>query len=298
MCFGNTVAGPSQYNLQSSSSTQKTKYDPWVTQAGQNIIGQMQGAVSANPAQSYSGPATASFGDQWGTATNYLTNALSQGGTPQMTGASNMLTNFLGGLNPNAPVSEYMSPYVDATLAPTIRNIQQNANLQGAENAHAATMAGQYGGTGMGVRQALLDNNTNQQISDATSQAYANAWNQAQAARNAMQGTYLTGTGQLGGLGAQLGSYLSGLAGGLGNMGSAEQKAGQTGIGEQLSINKQNALLPVQQLSPLSAALAAIPKNSTTNTNSVGNSTGSSTQTDNSGYQAIGSILGGLLAGL
>jgi hypothetical protein len=302
MCFGSTQQGPTNYGLQSQTTNQtsNTTYDPWVTQTGQNVVGQMQNAVAANPAQQYTGPTQAAFGNQWGTAGDYLTQALASGGPSQLQGAGNAFSSFLSGIDPNAPVSSYMDPYVQATLQPTIQNINLQRNQQGAENARAATMAGQYGGTGMGVNNALTNRYADQAIGNASGQAYSNAYNSALQTRNNMMSQFLQGASGLGGVGSSLGQYGANVAGALGGMGAKEQAAGQTGITTDLASIKQNALLPVQQLSPLAAALGTIPKNSTTNTQgtTTGNTSSSSNSIDNSGYGMLGSLASALLMGI
>ncbi len=298
MCFGGTQQGPTtqNYGNQASTSIAATTYDPATIARGNSIMDKMQGAVSSNPAELYNGPAKADFGSQWGIAGDWLKNALGQGSPANLSDAGKMISQVLAGMNPNASTADFMSPYVQATLDPVIRNIQQQANLQGAGNARDATMAGQYGGSAQGVRQALLDRNTQQNIGDAAASVYDRAFNSANQTRLATLGQFLGGAGQLGNIGQAQGSYGAQLAGALGGMGANEQKAGQTGINTELAINKQNALLPVQQLSPLAAALASIPKNSTTVTNSTGATanTGTSSQPDNTGFGLLGALLAGI----
>ena len=186
--------------------------------------------------------------------------------------------------NPNA-VANYMNPYLQNTLAPSLQLLNQQYGMQNVANNAQATQAGAFGGSRMGVQNAL----TNQAQNLATNQLVGNAYNQAYNTANTnMQSAANLGIqgaqAGLAGIGAQQAGYNSAGAAGsnLSNIGTAQLGAQQSvaglqnAYGAQQQQQQQNILntgaqnystmqaYPMQQLQQLEGLYTGAPTNTTT----------------------------------
>ena len=269
---------------QQQFQSQSTSYQPWVTQAGQNLY---QGLASQYPNWTpYSGATQGAFGAGTGTATNFGTNVL--GSTPSgLQGSGNTLQSVINSINPQAGPGQYMNPYVQATLAPTLQNIEQGRQQQIQSNGAGATMAGAFGGTGQGVENSLSNQMADQAIGNASGQAYSNAYNSAIGQQQQSLQTLL---GAAGGQ-ASIGGQQTSLAQLLASIGGQQQQANQTGIQNAINLNTQNQTMPLSQGSTLASILQGIPKNSNTSGFSSGST--QATTPNNSLMSLLGSLAGG-----
>lgn len=293
MCFGG--GGSSQQQTQMQSTSGSSGYDPWVTQGGKGIYDQASQWLSNNPWQNYTGPLSASFGEPFNQATNYLSDLLGKT-NPFTTQAAGGYQSVMGAIDPNASISDYMSPYLKAVLAPQLDAINQAAGEQGQANDAAATMQGAYGGTGSGLARALLNKNTQQQIANTTGAAYNNAFTNAQGARLQNLQTLMNASQGLGGLGQQAFSQGTTLASLLAGLGSQQQQAWQTGIQNALNLHTTDQMGQMRQFTSLAALLQALPKNQWNQSFSVGSSNGQSQQANNTGMGLLGTLLGSLFS--
>lgn len=181
-----------------------------------------------------------------------------------------------------------MNPYVQATLNPTLQNLQIANAQQHQQTGAAATLSGAYGGTAQGVQNSLTDYFTGQNVANASGQAYSNAYNSA-------INQYQTSLNQLlgaGGAQASLGnaemSGNTGLATLLASIGAQRQQAGQTGIQNAINLNQQNQTMPLSQGATLASILSGIPNDMVSHSNTVGQTT----QPNNVLYALLGSLLG------
>lgn len=284
------MGGKSTSNQSQSVNTSNT-FDPWVTSAGQGLYNNANAFAAGHPYQGYDGPTQGAFGPETGMASSHLQDMLAAGTDPGTKSAMGGYQNVMDSINPNASVSSFINPFVDATLSPTIRNINESADTQRMKNGADASMAGAWGGSGMGVAQALADRFRGQQISDATGAAYGKAWDNAQTAKNSQLSQYLSaaqGEGAMGQQGQNEGTTISTLLAGLG---SQQQQANQTGINTAIGVNDSNQMGQFKQGTQLAQMLAMVPKN--TSGTSVSN--GQTSQPDNSGMALFGSILGSII---
>lgn len=272
----------------SSKTTQNTATSTtlpaWATAAGQTDYTNAANTLAANPWQGYSGPTTASFGPQTGTASDFLTGTLGQP-NQNTTNAGNAVSSVLGNINPAETTSQLMNPYVAATLAPTLENLgitqqQQTANLGG-----QAAMSGAFGDSTQGVQQSLLDNFNQQNVANATGQAYSGAYNAAQQQQNAQMGEILSGANTQATLGTQQNSQNDVVSQLLASLGAQQQTAGQTGITNAIQLNTQNQTMPLSQQATLAQILGMSPMDTSGTGSSV------TSQPDNSGYALLGSLL-------
>lgn len=292
MCFGG--GGSSQQQQQMQSTSGSSGFDPWVTQGGKGLYDQASQWLADNPWQNYSGPLTASFGEPFNQAKTYLSGILGKA-NPYTTQAAGGYQSVMGAIDPNASISDYMSPYLKAVLNPQLDAINQAAGEQRQAADASATMQGAYGGTGSGLTRALLNKNTQQQIANTTGAAYNNAFTNAQGARLQNLQTLMNASQGLGGLGQQAFGQQTTLASLLAGLGSQEQQAGQTGIQNALNLHSTDQMGQMKQFMSLASLLSSLPKNQWNQSMSIGSSTGQSQQANNSGMGMLGSLLGMLL---
>ena len=292
MCFGG--GGSSQQQQQMQSTSGSSGFDPWVTQGGKGLYDQASQWLANNPWQNYSGPLTASFSEPFNQAKTYLSGILGKA-NPYTTQAAGGYQSVMGAIDPNASISDYMSPYLKAVLNPQLDAINQAAGEQGQAADASATMQGAYGGTGSGLTRALLNKNTQQQIANTTGAAYNNAFTNAQGARLQNLQTLMNASQGLGGLGQQAFGQQTTLASLLAGLGSQEQQAGQTGIQNALNLHSTDQMGQMKQFMSLASLLSSLPKNQWNQSMSIGSSTGQSQQANNSGMGMLGSLLGMLL---
>ena len=90
----------------------------------------------------------------------------------------------VGTQNFNTPgaVQSYMSPYVLASLNPQMQLLAQQQGQQQAQNQAQATQAGAFGGSRMGVQNALQNQSNQLAMSNLVGQGYNTAYNNAQQA--------------------------------------------------------------------------------------------------------------------
>lgn len=294
MCFGNmTKAGKTDSSSFTHQTTSNT-YDPWVTQGGKDIYGAASSWLNNNPWQNYSGPTSASFGPEFDKASGYLQNML---GTtnPYTTAAGKTAQSVADSIDPNKSISDYMSPYTEGVLAPTLRAISERAGQLQQANAARATMAGAYGGTGHGVMDAMLQRDTQRSVGDATAQGYDRAYNQAQTARLGNLDRLLSAGSQLASVGQQEFGQGTTLASLLATIGQQRQAAGQRGIQNDINLHTQNQTMPLNRFGMLAQILRGLPLNSTSTTMGFGGGQQQSYAPDNSGFNFLGTLLSAAL---
>ena len=184
-----------------------------------------------------------------------------------------------------------MSQYTQAALNPTLQAIQQQAATTNQGTAQGATMSGAFGDTGYGAQKALNSYNTTQAIGNATGSAYNQAYQSALGTQQTALSQLMSGVGQASSLGSASGGQQINLEALLGNLGSTQQAAGQTGINTAINVNNQNQMGQLQQSGLLANILASSPHNTAT----YGNSATQSTQPDNTGLGLAGSLLSSIL---
>lgn len=272
------MSGNSTKTTNSSSST---TYPDWVTGTGQSLV-QNLGLPNFNP---YTGPTQASFGPTWGQSADFLSGQLGQT-NPDTTAASGGFQSILNNLDPSKTTSDYVNPYVDATLQPTLRSINESYDRNAGSIGAGATMAGAFGGTGQGLEDALNERNRAQSIGDATNTAYSNAFTNAQGQQSTALSQIMQAAGGLSSTGQSAFGQGTTLASLLAGLGAQSQQAGQTGINTAISTNTSNQSGGLDLSSKLAQILAMLPKN----VDQSGTSTTS--QPDNSGLGFLGSVLG------
>lgn len=275
------MCGSAQTSTNTSSST---SLPAWATSAGQSGYTNASDWLSANPWSGYSGPTSAGFGTGTTTANDYGTSNL---GTPNpnQAQATTDINSVVGGIQPNESISDLMNPYVAATLQPTLDSLAV-ADQQGIKsNAAASTLSGDFGGSTGAVTQGINQKNYEQNVADATNQAYSQAFNAAQGQQNTQNQEIETGGTNLSNVGSSENTQNDTLAALLASIGAQQQSAGQTGISNAITLNTQNQTEPLAQQQTLETIANLAPKDTST----TGNST--TTAPDNTGLALLGSLL-------
>lgn len=168
-------------------------------------------------------------------------------------------------LSADEAVSRYMNPYTEAALEPALRKIREQADRSRQQIGASAHMSGAYGDARHGVRENELDAITQQAVGDTSSKFLSDAFRQAL------------------GMEAQRGQFYEQ---GLGRQQSGLLQA----INALLSSGSMQRDIPIddelQRINAVIAAAGGVPSGRTT----------TKTQPDNSGWGALGSILGAFAA--
>jgi len=233
-------------------------YQPYSTNPQDYVAG-----FSPLQQQAQQGAANLQTPSQYGAATGAAAT-----GTMQALSAGQNLQSQL--TNPNAMV-QYMNPYLQNTLAPSMQLLNQQYGQQAAQEQGQATNAGAFGGSREALMSGLNEQNRmlaqNQLVGNAYSQAYQNAQGQAANVANmGLQGAQagIQGAGQLGALGGQQLQAQQGILSAQ-NAAGAQQQAQQQQIINQAIQNYAVAQqYPQQQLAFMNAQLRGLPLQSST----------------------------------
>ena len=144
-------------------------------------------------------------------------------------------------------VNKYMNPYINQALDPSLKLLQQQADIEKAKAASAAAQKGAYGGSRQSVENALIQQGYDLSKAKTIADAYNTAYNTAQ--QNILEGQKLNLQGQQTGIDAvqaQNQLYNTGIAGAqtglnavntqnqLYNTGIAGAQTGLTGVGRAI----------------------------------------------------------------
>jgi len=227
------------------SDTLSSYVAPYVTQ----MLGQGQALANA-PMQTYQGPLTA--------GQSALQNQ-------QFAGLSQMAQT---GYNPmdyqsqdfnQEQAQKYMNPYLSASLAPQLSELQRQAQINNAMDASKLTGAGAYGGGRqavlMGEQNRNLLDKSNQLIGSGYNTAYSNAMSQfnADQARQAAAQQNTEASRQFS---ANQGIKTLDM---LGAAGAAQRDIAQQGISADQAQFQQQQLYPYQQLAFQQSLLGGLP---------------------------------------
>ena len=227
-----------------ANTTQTTELPAWAAPYAKGVLAQGSALtnIDNNPYQQYGGDRIAGFSD--------LQNQSFQG-------AQGMGYNPVGQNFTAQNAQQYMSPYLDASLAPQLR-AAANAGMQ-AQNMDAAKAvgAGAFGGSRGALQQSLTQKNTLQNLSDITGQGYNTAFNNAQNQFNTQQGRNI----QEAQFGSQYGMDVNKLQNQYG-LQQQQQAQKPLDMAYQDFLNQKN--YPYKQLGFMSDLVRGLPVGSTT----------------------------------
>jgi 2',3'-cyclic-nucleotide 2'-phosphodiesterase (5'-nucleotidase family) len=227
-----------------SSTTQTQELPAWAEPYAKGVLAQGSALtdINQNPYQQYSGDRIAGFSDLQNQSFN---------------NASNLGYNPVGQQFNSANAQQYMSPYIDASLAPQLR-AAANAGMM-ASNMDSAKAVGQgaFGGTRGALQQSLTQKNTLQNLSDITGQGYNTAFNNAQNQFNQQQARNI----QEAQFGSQYGMDVNKLQNQYG-LQQQQQAQKPLDMAYQDFLNQKN--YPYKQLGFMSDLVRGLPVGSTT----------------------------------
>ena len=225
-----------------------TMAGPANVQAQQYAAPNMQ-AAQANAPQQYASP------DMQAAQTSYGSDLANRLSSFQMGAPSQVST---GAFIDPGTAQQYMSPYIEQALAPQLRELTRQSNIQGTRDQAAATQAGAYGGSRQAIVQAERERNLGQLQSDVLAKGYQSAFEQAanqystDAARqmqaqqaNQQAGLTASSANQQAALGVQQLGVSSGLQAALANL-SNQQQANVQNQAAQLQTQGLNAQQAMQ----------------------------------------------------
>lgn len=144
---GERVAGPNQAQQDALASIQNAQLPPEVYSALQQMMGLAnQGAANPYEAMQFS---------------SYLPGTSAE--NPYAVGS----------------IQDYMSPYLSEALAPQLRELQRQADLQRMADEARLAKAGAYGGSRQAILQGENNRNASQLQSDVLAKGYQDAYNRA-----------------------------------------------------------------------------------------------------------------------
>lgn len=81
-------------------------------------------------------------------------------------------------------MSDYINPYIEASLTPALRRIQEQSDSQGKKIGSMATMSGAFGDARHGILESALNRDTQLAMGETTAKGFADAFNAAMGYRN------------------------------------------------------------------------------------------------------------------
>jgi hypothetical protein len=226
---------------------------PYVT----GYLGKAQ-ALGDMPYQTYQGPLTAGASD--------LQSQAFQGIGGLTVPNQGQYTAVGGSFTDQGVAKNYMNPYLEQALNPTLDELRRQSQITQMQNAGRMTQAGAFGGS----RQAILDaenqRNLLNTMAKTTGEGYATAYDKAMAQYNAEQARKINE--------AQFGSEfgLKGLAAQQGIMdqilkaGGTQRDIEQQGIAADLAEFGAQRDYPYKQVQFLRDMISGLPTSSVTNT--------------------------------
>ena len=233
---------------------------PYVTQ----MLGQGQALANA-PMQTYKGPLTAGQSALQNQQFAGLSQMAQTGYDPMNYQSQNFGTE---------QAQQYMNPYLSASLAPQLSELQRQAQIGNANDAAKLTGAGAYGGGRqavlMGEQNRNLLDKSNQLIGSGYNTAYSNAMSQfnADQARQAAAQQNTEASRQFS---ANQGIKTLDM---LGQAGAAQRDIAQQGVSADQAQFKEQQLYPYQQLAFQQSLLGGLPISTATTTPNAMSDTG------------------------
>lgn len=272
-----------------ASNTQTSGPEQWVQSEGEGIFARAKDAAST-PYKRYTGQRVADFNSDFGTARTMANNAA---GTPNADfgSARSAYSSVAGADDASKSVQDYMNPFLEGVLAPTIREMMQQGQIARNKIGKQAAMSGAFGDARQGILEAEQLRGENQNIGDTTAKLYAQGWDNAVSQRNAVLNRILQAGQATQGLGAAEDKRTSDLITLLTGLSEKQRGVDQAKADFDFSEFSKEQKFPYEQLTWLMQMLNQTPADQTMTGTSVNTQKG----TDNSGLQLAGKLLGNFL---
>jgi hypothetical protein len=322
-CFGDMEATKKVDSTQNTASNSSMNYAPWYEAAGKDNY-DLARSVLGQGFQRYDGELTAQLSNNEKMASDMIAKKAASGNAYQDTAAGdfksygsapakqytfNTVADQNGALG---TTQSYMNPFLEAVLAPALRQLGISGS-QARQGINAnATNAGAYGDARHGVVESEQRKNEAQQGTDIVGQAYSQAYQQAMQQREQDAGRqFSTQQAQEGADKAALermrtsGIDLTnldkygvsrdlGLASALGQTGATERDVRQKTDDAKFSEFMREKGFTDQQAAFLASILNGTKTGTTTNGTQSSSGTQTTNQPNNTGWQAIGTLASAL----
>ena len=252
-----TTTGTAGSALPASGGTSTQGLADWAAPYVTNYLGKSQ-ALSEMPYQAYQGPLTAGSSE--------LQSQAYQGIGGLTVPNQGQYTAVGGSFADQGVAKNYMNPYLEQALTPTLDEIRRQSQISSLGNAAKMTGAGAFGGS----RQAILDAETQRNMlntmAKTTGEGYATAYDKAMAQYNAEQARKINEAQ----FGAEYG--LKGLAAQQGILdqilkaGGTQRDIEQQGIAADLAEFNAQREFPYKQVQFMRDMISGLPTASVTNT--------------------------------
>jgi len=252
-----TTTGTAGSALPASGGTSTQGLADWAAPYVTNYLGKSQ-ALSEMPYQAYQGPLTAGSSE--------LQSQAFQGIGGLTVPNQGQYTAVGGSFADQGVAKNYMNPYLEQALTPTLDEIRRQSQISSLGNAAKMTGAGAFGGS----RQAILDAETQRNMlntmAKTTGEGYATAYDKAMAQYNAEQARKINEAQ----FGAEYG--LKGLAAQQGILdqilkaGGTQRDIEQQGIAADLAEFNAQREFPYKQVQFMRDMISGLPTASVTNT--------------------------------
>lgn len=252
-----TTTGTAASSLPATGGTSTQGLADWAAPYVTNYLGKSQ-ALSEMPYQAYQGPLTAGSSE--------LQSQAFQGIGGLTVPNQGQYTAVGGSFADQGVAKNYMNPYLEQALTPTLDEIRRQSQISSLGNAAKMTSAGAFGGS----RQAILDAETQRNMlntmAKTTGEGYATAYDKAMAQYNAEQARKINEAQ----FGAEYG--LKGLAAQQGILdqilkaGGTQRDIEQQGIAADLAEFNAQREFPYKQVQFMRDMISGLPTASVTNT--------------------------------
>lgn len=238
----------------------------------------------------YEGARVADFDSLFGQAKDLIQGQI-KAGPQDINSQRGILDSIRSSLDPSKTTQQYMDPYLEGVLAPTIRRLNEQGQLAQNSINSGAAMAGAYGDAGYGVATAQRARDQNQAVGDATARGYSGAWADAARQKSADLATLLQTGSQYGTLQDKDLSRTMALSGALDQFSNQGRAIDQAKLDASYDKFQTDQNTPLQRLQALLGMITSGPHQTLTNSNTV-------SQQPTTGLQSLlGTLTGSLFNG-
>jgi len=164
----------------------------------------------------------------------------------------------MGGWNTGA-ANQYMSPYIEAAMAPQIREAMRTSAMQGMQQQAEAVGRGGFGGSRDALMRAERERNLNMGLGDIRARGYQTAYEQGANQFNQDMSRRLQGAGQLASIGGQRLGAEQGIYNAQSAMGAQQRQLEQQKINQSMQDFANAQQYPLMQLGFMSNMLRGLP---------------------------------------
>jgi hypothetical protein len=169
-----------------SPLTESSTLSPWAAPYVTDVLARGQ-AEANKPYQAFEGPLTAGESDLQKTAFSGLAN---------LALPTTEMTQFNPGTFTASTATQYMNPFLQASLNPQLDEARRQAEISRVEQAGRLTRSGAFGGGRQAIMESELNRNLLRNLTDVTGKGYATAYDKAMDQFNREQQLGLQSAGQ------------------------------------------------------------------------------------------------------